>query len=291
MATLRLGEDDGARQRSGAAALMLLGLPDRILTKVLTNTICPGYADLSPIRSDTYPDFGDWTLLFTWRRTSRRFCELIKGFLVTPAAAHILVAAIRASLYSAIRLQHSKCTQEYTLDLRTRLLKIANETSSATEAKAREELCEVASKLTNSPSLQKWLLSVARDLRDYTYVRAQTRAAAWAIDDMNTPRSNARVERFSNWVMQSMVRKITASETSPARGIIEWATVATAQEIPYPLQRYCNHWLRRATSAQRPLSAETEKWASGGVSLHNIRSQMCASPDCIFGLARCPPPS
>ena len=233
--------------------LELLGLPDLLLTIILTKTINQSFEFLRVVGRFEPPDFGDWRSLFKCRQASRRFCELVgRGVLLATDAAPLLAAAVWASLRDAIRRQHLACTQEYTLHLRARLLKLADNASSDTEALAtREALTEEAAKLTNAPVLQGRLLSTASSLNNYEYVQAQIRKVAEMIYEMNTPQYVEKAIAVSNYFTICMLRSVTSSGLKIPdlreipQMIVMWAGAggaSGAEEIPYPLQCLCKRW-------------------------------------------------
>ena len=278
--------------------LGLLGLPDQILTKILTKVINQSFEFLREMVIER-PDFGDWKSLFKWRRISRRFCKLIDGtVLLATGAAPLLAAAVWTSLYDAIRRQHRACTLEYSLPLRARLLELADKTSDVTEALAtRAALYEEADKLISAPLLREWLYWLCSDAltpENYTYARKQIHIAAGAIDEMNTPNRNAQVESLSQYVTSSMLRRLICSghkfpdlrETPQI--IVMWAATSdiAAEDIPYPLRCLCKCWQLAPQQEGHNLQQDLigiihdNAFRQFNDQLYDIRRAKCTCPDC-----------
>jgi hypothetical protein len=278
-----------------ASPLGLLGIPDQILTKIITKAINQSFEFLRG-RTIERPDFGDWKSLFKWRLISRRFCKLIDGsVLLATGAAPLLAAAVWTSLDDVIWRQHCACTLEYSLSLRVRLLELADKTSGDTEALAtRAALTEEAAKLTSAPVLRERLHRIATNPENYTYVRAQIRIAAGAIDEMNTLKRISQVKSLSHYVASNMLRRIICSghkfpdlrETPQI--IVMWAATSdmAAEDIPYQLRRHCKSW--QLAPQQKGLISQQDLIVTihgNGVRLLNDqlcddRRTRCACPDC-----------
>jgi hypothetical protein len=291
--------DDESLDACGDAAALplgLLGIPDQILTKIMTKAINQSFEFLRESVIER-PDFGDWKSLFKWRLVSRRFCKLINGsVLLATGAAPLLAAAVWTSLDDAIRREHRACTLEYSLPLRNLLLELADKTSGDTEALAtRAALNEVATKqLTFAEVLRKRLCNIASNPENYTYIRAQIRIAAGAIDEMNTLKRISQVKSLSQYVTSHMLRKIICSghkipdlrETPQI--IVMWAATSdmAAEDIPYPLRRHCKCW-QLAPQQKGHISQQdlidiiyVNTNMQFNDQLYDIRRTRCACPDC-----------
>jgi len=275
-----------------------LGLPDQILTKILTKVINQSFEFLREADIER-PDFGDWKSLFKWRLISRRFCKLIDGSVIlATGAAPLLAAAVWTSLYDAIRRQHRACTLEYSLPLRARLLELADKTSDVTEALAtRMALYEEADKLTSAVILREWLYWLCSDVltpENYTYAREQIRITAGTIDEMNPPMRNAQLESLSHYVTSSILRRLICSGqkfpdlSETPQIIVMWAVTSdmAAEDIPYPLRRLCKSWQlapqQEVHNLQQDLigTIHDNAFRQFNDQLYAIRRTKCTCPDC-----------
>jgi len=292
--------DAGGDACGDAAALPLglLGLPDQILTMVLTNAINQSFEFLGEAIIER-PDFGDWKSLFKWRLISRRFCKLIDGsVLLATGAAPLLAAAVWTSLYDAIRRQHRACTLEYSLPLRARLLELADKTSDVTEALAtREALYEEADKLKPAPRLREWLYWLCSDVltpENYTYAQRQIRIIAEEINKMNPPMRDAELESLSHYVTSSILRRLICSGqkfpdlSETPQIIVMWAATSdmAAEDIPYPLRCLCKSWQlapqQEGHNLQQGLigTIHDNAFRQFNDQLYVIRRTKCTFPDC-----------
>jgi hypothetical protein len=214
---------------------------------------------------------------FKLQKVSCRFKRLIQEILLKKESGRILTSTVWRCLYESIQLQHNTvCVKVYTLDLRRRLLDIANTDLSAS-ASARRALDKILHEIKAAPRLHKELSdAISRD-QPYCYTRAHIRNIAAMIDDVNTDYYKSKITNMARDVASMMLNYW--SPALKADIITTWAV--NSLDIPDALRKHCFAW-SRLYGKPHEITKELEK---SSISLKNMRTTTCICLDCVWKTA------
>jgi hypothetical protein len=277
-------------------------LPAELLERIMVPTP-PADLDVLPgAMGDpkAVPTFDNVLRLIGLQRVSRRLRDLVRDLLMSKAGAVLLADVVRYRIYMTLRGRHHGCRVEYTGALRARLLGLADRCADAAgRAAVCAELHEEATMLGGAPKLREWLIAVAADARDHTYVRARIRFCASDIDAIRSRQYNDQLDNTSGNYAQFTIRTIIhfaqsaggvwkgAQGVQGAQGVVLWA--AAAADIPPPLRRLCAVWVQ--TARPELPTGDPLSWALGASGSISLRQRIralredtrCASLDCVHG--------
>jgi hypothetical protein len=216
---------------------------------------------------------------FKLQKVSCRFKRLIQEILLKKESGRILTSTVWRCLYESIQLQHNTvCVKVYTLDLRRRLLDIANTDLSAS-ASARRALDKILHDIKSAPKLHKELSdAISRD-QPYCYTRAHIRNIAALIDDVNTDYYKAKITNMARDVASMMLTCIVWSPPLKASIITTWAV--NSLDIPDTLRKHCFAWSRLYSTP----SEISKKLKESCTKLKSIRTTTCICLDCVWRTA------
>jgi hypothetical protein len=216
---------------------------------------------------------------FERQKVSCRFKRLIQEILLKKESGRILTSTVWRCLYESIQLQHNTvCVKVYTLDLRRRLLDIANTDLSAS-ASARRALDKILHEIKAAPRLHKELSDGISLDQPYCYTRAHIRNIAAMIDDVNTDYYKSKITNMARDVASMMLNCIVWSPPLKADIITTWAV--NSLDIPDALRKHCFAW-SRLYSTPHEISKELEKYC---VNLKSMRTTTCICLDCVWRTA------